>query len=188
MKSDSNKSVFAIGGSLALFLLLSYAANEAILNENAFSSHKRSPASSAIETLRSGSMDAERKLASQLSELKTRALASLGHNANPFDQFRFGILEGKYAFTLDGEKIKDVSFVDTPESEGSPTRVTDRVEFLKNNSQILNIKNKVEKVSTDIKGRKIIETYKAFLKDSNRIIMVQMELDELDRLYQINLL
>lgn len=189
-RKNKNNSSLMISGALGLTVLVTFVANEMILNQSdkTIISDGRSPASIVVESIRSGTLEAERKLASTLSEMKTRTLASLGKDANPFDQFRFGILEGKYAFTIEDEKIKDVSFVDTPNSEGAPTRVTDRIEFLRNHSQILNIKSKIEKTATDIKGRKIIETYTAVLADSNKKVTVQVEVDELDRLYHINLL
>ncbi len=147
----------------------------------------RSPASQILADIRSGTQTAERNLASQLANSKSRLLASLGHYANPLDQFRFGILEGKYALSMAGERIKDIVFIDTPNSEGSPARIVDRTVFLKNYASILSLKNKIERVAVDIDGRKIVETYKAQFKDDNREVLVKIELDELDRLYSIKL-
>lgn len=188
MKKSSAKKVL-MSTTLGILVMGMLAANELILRTdlNVDAVSDRTPASEIYRNMRSGSLIAERRLASELSQLKDRALASVGHSANAFDQFKFGVLEGKYALVVENEKVKDISYMDKDTEEG-PTKVSDRVEFLRSHAQVLNLKNKIVKLSTDINGSKIVETYKAYMKDSSNQVVVRIELDEMDRLYNISVL
>jgi ribosomal protein L20 len=146
---------------------------------------QRTPASHILEQLRSGTVEIERKLASQIASFKNRRVASLGRSPDPLENFRFGILEGKYALTMNGDKISDISFIDTPGSEGRPTAVANRLEFLKQNNGFFGATSLPEKVATDVRGTKITETYRMKTALADQDIIVKITVDDLDRLIDV---
>lgn len=145
----------------------------------------RRPASQVVQTLRSGSAIVERALASKLAGIKERALASIGRPADPLENFRFGVLEGKYALTMNGDKISEISFIDTPNSEGRPRLIEDRVTFLKKHSQLLGATGTMERVSVNIVGTKIVETYRGPSIKPGTDLLMSLTLDDMERLISL---
>lgn len=136
------------------------------------------PASSVVEH--------EAQTFEKMAKIKARFISSIGKTPEPLDNLRFGILEGKYALTLTGEKIKEIEFINTPNSQGSPKQIADRIDFIKENAVLLNIKSEIIKLDTQIVGRKIVETFKAINAETENEISIKIELDELDRLYKLS--
>lgn len=171
---------------LSIVVVTSFFGNQLLFGQSRnHGLQQRAPASQQ-SSFSSINEDAQAALLERLATTKVRVLASIGKQPEPLDHLRFGVLEGKYALTMSGEKVKDIEFINTPNSEGSPTQVADRLIFLKSNAQLLNIKSEIEKLDTDIIGRKIVETFKAVSADSNLEVKIKVEIDELDRLYKIS--
>ncbi len=145
----------------------------------------RSPASRWIEEIRSGSVNLERNLAVQVAELKQRTLASIGRPADPLEKLRFGVLEGKYSLTMAGDFIKEISFIDNPNTEGRPATIADRKQFIKDFGQFFELGSRLERISTNIKGSKIIENY-LVKTSSGQDTILSFVLDDMDRLFAIH--
>ncbi len=203
--NSRNKNIAA--GFLGITLGFTFWANDQIFKKallvdeiGVASLGGRMPASMVIQGLRSGDVTSERSLASVLAEPDSmeksgRKVASVGRASSPLDNLRFGTLEGKYAITLASEnvpgsevdKVSNIDFIDNPGSEGRPTLITDRTEFIKKHSDLLDIGVAIEKVKTALSGRHIVETYKALARGSFKTVIIQIELDEKDRLYSLRL-
>jgi hypothetical protein len=157
----------------------------------------RVPASEILSSARSGTLKAERKLASEISEAENlnpalgvlRRLASLGHRPDSLDAFRFEILEGKYAITLeDKETISHIAFVDTPESSGRPKQISDRLAFLRKHAKILDLTTEGLKRISVVESRgHLIETFQTEdIEGSSIPVVIRIEVDDKDRLYHLH--
>ncbi|MDZ4677505.1 MAG: hypothetical protein SGI74_08340 [Oligoflexia bacterium] len=159
--------------------------NEMTFDTQGSSKGFRNPASFVLQQIRSGTIELERKLASQIAAIKTRKIASIGRPADPLENFRFGILEGKYALTMNGDKISDIAFIDNPSTEGRPTAMANRIEFLEKFGSFFGTTNLPEKLATDVQGTKITETYRMKTSRADTDIMVKITVDDLDRLLDV---
>ena len=169
--------------TLGLFLI---AAQGVLKNPETQGGKFRFPASHMFGDLRSATVMVEKRYAAQLAHpFRRRIPASIGRPADLIENLRFGILEGKYALAMDGENIMDVSFVDTPESDGRHVSVGSRTDFFTKFGSLFGLSGNPERIAVDIKGTKIVETYKAPSKEGVDVI-VKVELDNFDRLVAVH--
>jgi hypothetical protein len=180
----NNLKIVIPSALLVLCLVVSLALNSQSAKDPENSSGIRMPASWIAE-IRSGTLYVERALASKIAEFRKRDTASIGRPADPLENLRFGILEGKYALTLDGGKISEISFIDNPNSEGRPTTISDRKQFIKEYASVFDARGTPERVQVDIQGAKIIETYRAKTSAKDSDLLVSFILDDLDRVLGI---
>ncbi|MCC6277375.1 MAG: hypothetical protein IT289_05620 [Oligoflexia bacterium] len=179
-----NMKVFGSAISLVILLALSIWGNTQYVSGQSLS--YRSPASEWIVEMRSlSSLEDQSTLADHLAESKERSSASIGRPADPFESLRFGLLEGKYAVTLAGEKISEVQFVDNPNTEGRPTAISNRSEFLKEYRKLFDLGSDPEKVDVTVRGTKTTETYRSASADGKNDVLVHITFDDLNRLISL---
>jgi hypothetical protein len=80
--------------------------------------------------------DWEYKLAEKLSKEGSKDMSSIGRRPDPFDQLRFGLLEGKYSFLLENGKIKKIEFVET---DTDRPKYINRKDFLETHNGLLDV-------------------------------------------------
>ena len=144
----------------------------------------RTPAS-LYEQMRSGTIAVERKLASHVAGLKSRMLASIGRPPNSLEHLRFGVLEGKYALAMNGETVSEATFINNPDSEGRPAVVSNRTEFIKNFASLFDVKGIPARVSVDVLGTKVVETYRVKSSKADEEVLLSFVLDDTDHLVSL---
>jgi hypothetical protein len=171
---------------LIAVLGLFYWANSVSLKDtqNGHKSLFRFPASHIFGQERSASVAVEKRYAADLALVKKRKLASIAHSASPLENFRFGELEGKYHLTLDGDKVAAVSFIDTPDSTGSPTILPNRADFITKHARLFGVTGSPQRVAVDLKGTHVVETYKVKLASGTES-KIKITLDDSDRLLDL---
>jgi len=183
-----NKKAVGVAVVLGTLLVVFAVANSGAFQRSsqALPSRSRILASSVFGELRSASTVVEKRVALELAPpVKNRHLASVGRPANALENFRFGVLEGKYSIKMDGEKIRDVDFIDTPDSEGRPSSLGSRSEFFSKYGPLFGLRGAPQRVAVDVVNGKIVETYKiSALGVPDTIIKVT--LDDLDRLISLH--
>ncbi len=145
----------------------------------------RGPASQIMEAVKSAKLLAERKLVHRLSKVSLRKTASIGRDANELENFRFGILEGKYQVAIKDNQISYISFIDNPNTEGRPTFVRDRSEFLSQNKKLLGLGEVKERISVDLVGSRVVETYRVATDKQDKDVIIKFTLDDMDRLISL---
>jgi hypothetical protein len=193
MKKSKNLKIILSVAGLALCLAATFVVNNRSLENSVASSGEalsapgsRIPASSIFENLRSGTIGIERKLAFKVAQIRERGLASIGRPADLSESLKFGLLEGKYSVQMNGDLISEIKFIDNPDSEGSPAKIKDRMEFMKQYGKLLNITEVPLKVSSDVKGAHTIETYRAASPEKGQDMILSFTLDHLDRVLEMN--
>ena len=175
--------------SLLLCLGFSFVANKASFQtarNSKVEASSRNPASQIFAQIRSGSLNIERQFAVKLAQVKARGIASIGRPADALENLRFGVLEGKYSLKMEGDKIADINFIDNPESEGNPATIKDRFEFLKQYGTLIDAISKPSRVGVDVRGTKVIETYRVKTNSPETDVVVSFVLDDLDRLIALH--
>jgi len=184
----NNKFKIALSsGALVLFVVATFWVNNKSFKSTSPESADifRNPASSFFAEIRSGTLFIERKLASEMAMVKRRGLASIGRPADSLETLRFGILEGKYALTVNGGKVSEIDFIDNPGTESRPLAVIDRAEFIKKYGALLDAASIPKRISVDIQGNKIVEKYRVKSAKEDTDLIVSFVLDETDRLFNI---
>lgn len=166
-------------------LALTVTANEMIFGSGQFGQSLRNPASHMAGMIRSASRNVERALASHLANLEDRDLASIARKPNKVETLKFGVLGGKYALTLEDDKITEIAFVDTPGSVGRPTNVNDRRSFLNRYKELFDITGDIKTVSVNAEGGNIVETFRAKSKTDDMQTVISFVMDDLDRLIAV---
>jgi hypothetical protein len=184
--------VICLGSSLAVNIKFNHSTGDIHLISGI---SLRLPASQGSQSLRSGSHKAERKLASELAGLRTnaanlsgeanRGLASLGRPSDLFEDLKFGVLEGKYALKMDGDKISEMKFIDIPDSTGRPAQIRNRIEFLKRYGALLDSDSQPQQESVFTSGSMTTETYRLKSNSHGADIIVSFILDDLDRVFEM---
>lgn len=148
---------------LAAVVSMAYLGNQANLNHKTTSRGSRAPASVGAITMSSSALDKlqlieETDLAEEVAvKSPRRGLASVGQPANGVENLRFGALEGKYAFKMDGDKISEISFIQSKHEK--PTIISDRSDFLSKYAQEFGVNSGAKKLSSVLKDDRLIETY-----------------------------
>jgi hypothetical protein len=170
---------------LAIVLTAAYIGNMQNLTHKSASRNSRFPASVGQVNMASSSLDKlqlieEQDLADEVA-LKSprRGLASVGQPADGMTNLRYGALEGKYAFKMDGEKISEISFIES--SSEKPAIIPDRADFLKKYADQFGLKTVYKKLSSVLKDDRLIETYSA-KTSTGQTRLVQMTLGEANTL------
>ena len=195
MKLTNHKKLVLTSSCLIACLGLSIMANHISLGEknevnvasNSKSGHSlRGPASQITAPLRSGSFTIERQFASKIAQSKSRSPASIGRPADLFENLKFGVLEGKYALKMEGDKISEIKFVDNPNSEGSPAQIKNRLDFLKTYGSLLDGQSEPSRISINVNGKMTTETYRLKSNQSDKDTIVSIILDDYDRLFEVH--
>lgn len=148
---------------LALVLTTAYLGNMQNLTHRAASRNSRFPASVGSVSMSSTSQDKlqlieEADLAEEVAKTSARrSLASIGEPADGLTTLRYGALEGKYAFKMDGEKISEIAFIESKSEK--PTIIPNRGDFLKKYAEQFGLKSSPKKLSSVLKDDRLIETY-----------------------------
>lgn len=121
----------------------------------------------------------EKSLASKLSKMSSRDIASVGRVPTFEDRLRFEYLEGKYSVRMHDGKLKEIEFASSPDS---PKYLNDRAGFIKSYKGLMPVSfDSAKSVSREVMPQKIYETYQLVQNDSIAG-EVQFELDLYGRL------
>jgi hypothetical protein len=178
--SIQNTKVSVVTISLAAVLTLAYLGNQrALLGQKTLNSNARYPASIGSTNMSSSSMEklqliVENDLAEEVAPVSAkRGMASVGKPANDIEALRFGELEGKYAFKMNGDSVSEISLIDS--GSRKPAIIPNRVEFINKYAAQLGATSSPQRVSAVSKGEHLIETYRVKSKNGpDRIIEVTL--------------
>lgn len=87
--------------------------NQKIVSQNDTKLDGRTIASIDLNEQAKYRFEWQKDLANKLATTGSRMPASLGEQPDKIDKIRFGLLEGKYTFKFDNNKIKEIEFAET---------------------------------------------------------------------------
>lgn len=134
MKLDTNEKRAALTASILSVIALVTFFNQKIVSH--FSS--RDTGSRNIASLNEQAtfeFEWQKELAQKLSEKEKRGIASYGEQPSQIDQIRFGLLEGKYAFSIVDDKISEITFQETSNAD-RPKYIANVENFLIENKAV----------------------------------------------------
>ncbi len=180
-----NIKVQVVSVVLALVLTAAYLGNMQNLTHKSEARNSRFPASVGSVSMASTSLEKlqrieENDLAEEVAVPSVRrSLASIGQPADGIANLRYGTLEGKYAFKMDGEKISEILFIESRNEK--PTIIPDRTDFLKKYAAQFGLKAVYKKLSSVLKDDRLIETY-SVKTSSGQSRLIQLTLGEANTL------
>lgn len=169
------KSKKTIAGSVLAIAMATLAVNRYVYSQNSSQTHTAELASvsgisrtiASVERV-NWKRDAawEKKIAESLASSNVRNIASteVGRSATLEEQLRWGTLEEKYTITYRAEN-REISSIAYQDSEGNPSYVLNRKEFLKQYASLFNAAS-TKLSSVEESSDKTIESYTLF--DSER--------------------
>lgn len=184
--SEKNRAM--VIGSLITVLVLFTVANDKIAQSSRATGHSdmasRSVASQNSVGSTNRDVDWENSMAQKIDLItSSRELASIGKRPTQLEDLQFGLLEGKYSLTMQGEKILKLEFSQGDRSQDRPKYITDRVAFLEDYRELLPVHfahlRLVDDVFTDEEVR---EVYGLFDTNNVQIGSVAIRMDIYGRL------
>lgn len=134
MKLELNEKKAALTASILSVVALATFFNQKIVSH--FDSSKSSRTIASLNEQAEFEFQWQKELASKLSDKSNRKVASYGEQPSKLDQIRFGMLEGKYAFSFDNERISEIKFQET-DSADRPKYIPNVENFLIENKDVL---------------------------------------------------
>lgn len=173
MKLDLNERKAALTASIVSVVALATFFNQKIVSH--FDSSKTTRTIASMNEQAEFEFQWQKELAQKLSEKSNRKIASFGEQPSKLDQIRFGMFEGKYAFSFENEKISEIKFQETA-SEDRPKYIPNVENFLIENKDVLVpdvslVKTIDSKVTGDDKEQ-ILELFNAENKTLGRVTYI----------------
>lgn len=134
MKLDLNEKKAALTASILSVVALATFFNQKIVSH--FDSSKTSRNIASLNEQAEFEFQWQKELAEKLSEKSNRKIASYGEQPSKLDEIRFGMLEGKYAFSFDNDKLSEIKFQETASAD-RPKYIKDVGAFLIDNQEAL---------------------------------------------------
>ncbi len=134
MKLDLNEKKAALTASILSIIALATFFNQKIVSH--FDTSKSSRTIASLNEKAEFEFQWQKDLAQKLSQKSNRSIASYGERPSKLDEVRFGLLEGKYAFSFVDDKLSEIKFQETPNSD-RPKYIKDVGAFLIENREAL---------------------------------------------------
>jgi hypothetical protein len=133
MKMEINEKKAALTASILSVIALVTFFNQKILSH--FDTNKTSRSIASLNEKAQFEFEWQKDLASKLSQKSNREIASYGEQPSKLDSIRFGLLEGKYAFSFDNDKISEIKFQETASAD-RPKYIPNIENFLIDNKDV----------------------------------------------------
>lgn len=180
MKLDLNEKKAALTASILSVVALASFFNQKIVSH--FDSSKTSRNIASLNEQAEFEFQWQKELAQKLSDKSNRKIASFGGDPSKLDQIRFGMLEGKYAFSFDNEKISEIKFQETA-SEDRPKYIQNVENFLiENNDVLIPDVAEVKTINTKIVGEDSEQTLELYDSSHKALAQVTYVSDKSGRL------
>lgn len=134
MKLDLNEKKVTFTASILSVIALATFLNQKIVSQ--FDTSKSSRTIASLNEQAEFEFQWQKELAQKLSEKSNRKIASYGEAPSKLDEVRFGLLEGKYAFSFANDQISEIKFQETASAD-RPKYIQDVSAFLIDNKEAL---------------------------------------------------
>lgn len=126
-----------------------------------------------------------------------RRMASAGDKATDIDQFRFGVLEGKYLVRFENKRIKGFEFIESDSLAERPKYIGDKSKFLLEHRHSFVVEfESAQSIRRVVENGQIIEEFALLgpsssstvrLPSSSSVAKVKFRSDEFDRVISMTI-
>lgn len=134
MKLDLNEKKAALTASILSVIALATFFNQKIVSQ--FDTSKTTRTIASLNEKAEFEFQWQKELAEKLAQKSSRSIASYGEKPSKLDEIRFGVLEGKYAFNFENDRVTEIKFQETPYAD-RPKYIKDMSAFLLENKDVL---------------------------------------------------
>jgi len=173
MKLELNEKKAALTASILSVVALASFFNQKIVSH--FDSNRTSRNIASMNEQAEFEFQWQKDLANKLSEKSNRKVASFGEQPSKLDQIRFGLLEGKYAFSFDNERISEIKFQETASAD-RPKYIQNVENFLIENKDVLisdvSVVKTIDTKSVGEENEQLLELYDSSNKALGQVTYV----------------
>lgn len=171
-----------------------------VLNLTMSHNETQAPSRAIASVQKQTSVQADKWSATLMKRLVSsadRKMASAGDRATEIDQFRFGVLEGKYLVRFENKRIKGFEFIESDSLAERPKYIGDKSKFLLEHRHSFAVEfESAQSIRRVVENGQIIEEFAllgpsssstARIPSSNSAAKVKFRSDEFDRVLSMNI-